>query len=51
MSWLVEMLFFGVIQSVIIGNLGFFGHLTLWTFMVFIPAVNYAVFPLGAIPI
>ena len=45
-SWLVEMLFFGVIQSLIMGNQEFFGHLTLWTFLLFIPTVNYALFPL-----
>ena len=45
-SWLVEMLFFGVIQSLIMGNQELFGQLTLWTFLLFIPTVNYALFPL-----
>ena len=45
-SWLVEMVYFGIIQSLILGYRELLGPLALWIFVLLLPCVNYTIFPL-----
>ena len=45
-SWLVEMVIFGVIQSRIMVHRERIGPLARWIFVLFLPSINYTIFPL-----
>ena len=45
-SWLVEMVFFGVIQSRIMIHRDLLGPLVHWIYLLLLPSINYTIFPL-----